>query len=195
MNLALLAMRLIDAVATILYLLIFARILLSWFPISPWNPVMRWLRRIVDPILRPFRRVLPTFGGIDFSPLLAILVILLLSSVADQVLGAIAFGGAVNIPGLVVAFLILLVERIILILGIVVLIRLLLSLFAADPWHPLVMGVRSMTNPLVRPFAGVGAARRNRGGLDVPALATLIVYAVVYALLVIVVAPLAARSF
>jgi YggT family protein len=65
----------INTVAQILYVLILARIVVSWIGLNPWNPIVRWLRIIVDPILRPFRRVLPTFGGIDFSPLLAILVI------------------------------------------------------------------------------------------------------------------------
>ena len=65
---------LVNAVFNILELLIFARILLTWLPISPWNPIARWLRRIVDPILRPFRRILPTFSGMAFSPLLARLV-------------------------------------------------------------------------------------------------------------------------
>jgi YggT family protein len=188
MNLAITGMHIVDAVAFVLYILIFVRILLSWFPISPWHPLVRLLRSIVDPILRPFRRILPTFGGIDFSPLLAIIVILLVQSLLDQFLGALAFGTQIDVAGTVVAFILLLIERIIIILGILVLIRLLLSLFSADPWHPLVMGVRTMTNPLVRPFAGIGP-RRVTHGLDVPALATLLAYAVLYVVIAVVITP------
>jgi YggT family protein len=58
------------------------RILLSWFPISsdsPFNPVVRVLSAVTDPILRPLRRVLPplTVGGmgIDLSPIILCVVL------------------------------------------------------------------------------------------------------------------------
>ena len=46
----------IGFVATALYVLIIARIAVSWIGLSPWHPVVRWLRIIVDPILAPFRQ-------------------------------------------------------------------------------------------------------------------------------------------
>jgi YggT family protein len=51
-----------------------ARVLLSWFVRDPANPVMRVLRTLVDPILAPLSRFL-TFGGIDFAPLLVLLLV------------------------------------------------------------------------------------------------------------------------
>ena len=57
-----------------LTVLIIARIAVSWIGLSPWHPIVRWLRVIVDPILAPFRRILPSFSGIDFSPILALVV-------------------------------------------------------------------------------------------------------------------------
>ena len=177
-----LAITLINAAAFVLYVLILARILLSWLPISPWHPLVRWLRRIVDPILRPFRRILPTFGGLDLSPILAILVIFFVAQIAVQ---ALEFGGRISIAADIVLFLATLIERIIIVLGVLVLIRLIVSLFSADPWHPLVMGIRSITNPLVRPFSGL-ARRGMRQGFDVPALVTLIAYIVLYVVVHIV---------
>ena len=57
-------------------LLIFARVLLSWFPgIPPWHPLVRALAAVTDPVLLPFRRMLPTIGGLDFSPIVAIVVL------------------------------------------------------------------------------------------------------------------------
>jgi YggT family protein len=179
-NLALTAINVINAVAYALYLLIFARIIVSWFPISPWNPIVRWLRIIVDPILRPFRRILPTLGGIDLSPLLAILIIFFVAQLVTGALAHFAFGSSLSVPALVVSLIAQLIENIIIILGVFVLIRFLISLFNADPWHPLVAGIRSMTNPLVRPFAGFGRRRGMRTGLDIPALITLVVYIVAY---------------
>ena len=57
-------------------ILIFARVLLSWFPgIPPWHPLVRALASVTDPILLPFRRMLPTIGGLDFSPIVAIIAL------------------------------------------------------------------------------------------------------------------------
>lgn len=56
---------------------LFARILLSWFPISPESPmssVFRVLYAITEPVLGPVRRVLPPMGGFDFSPAIVLIV-------------------------------------------------------------------------------------------------------------------------
>ncbi len=56
--------------------LIIARILLSWFPHDPNHPVMRFIYEITEPVLAPFRRIMPrTSMPIDFSPVIAILVV------------------------------------------------------------------------------------------------------------------------
>jgi YggT family protein len=52
------------------------RMVLSWFPLEPGGVVSQVsgvLRRITDPLLEPLRRVLPPLGGLDLSPLIAIL--------------------------------------------------------------------------------------------------------------------------
>jgi YggT family protein len=174
----------VDAVAQIIYVLILARIVVSWIGLNPWNPVVHWLRVIVDPILRPFRRVLPTFGGIDFSPLLAILVIFFLDRLIKSILFAAVVGGGVDVTGQVLLLIRDVILNIIIVLGVLVLIRLLLSLFHADPFHPLVGGIRSMTNVLVRPFAFLGPRSSRYGyqtsSVDVPAIATLVLYIALY---------------
>ncbi|MGH7685276.1 MAG: YggT family protein [Candidatus Dormibacteria bacterium] len=168
----------VNLVALVLYILIFARILLSWLPIHPWNPLVRWLRIIVDPILAPFRRILPSIAGLDLSPLLAILVIFFLARLITGAIDHFVFGAQLSIAALVVTLIAQLLENIIIILGILVLIRLLVGLFAADPYHPLVAGIRSVTNPLVRPFSGLGSRRLT--GLDIPAAATLVLYVILF---------------
>ncbi|MGH7722479.1 MAG: YggT family protein [Candidatus Dormibacteria bacterium] len=141
----------IDLLFTILELLVFARVMLSWLPISPWHPVSRWLRRIVDPILSPFRRVLPSFSGIDFSPLLCLAVLYVLQQVVHSLLTI----GSVS-PGYAVLSVVRQVALgIVIFFCIVLFVRLLFSLFHADPWHPIVLMVRRFTDPLVRPFAGL----------------------------------------
>ena len=58
---------------------ILIRVLLSWLPmanirIDPYNPAIRLLYSITDPILEPLRRY-TTFGMIDLSPLIALLLL------------------------------------------------------------------------------------------------------------------------
>lgn len=59
---------------------VLARVLLSWFVRDPANPVMRFLRALVDPILSPLSRFL-TFGGIDLAPIVVLLLVQLLQQV------------------------------------------------------------------------------------------------------------------
>jgi YggT family protein len=154
-----------------LTLLIIARIAVSWIGLSPWHPVVRWLRVIVDPILAPFRRILPSFSGIDFSPILAIVVIYFIA----QILHTLVLGGGVNPAFTAVSLVEQLVVDIAIAIAIVVFIRILLAVFHADPWHPMVQMVRTVTDPLVAPFAGLHRGRTT-AGFDYPAIAALVVY-------------------
>ena len=59
--------------------IIIIRALISWVSPNPYNPIVRFLYRVTEPALRPVRRILPLQGlGVDFSPVVVILVILLL---------------------------------------------------------------------------------------------------------------------
>lgn len=53
--------------------MLIVRVLLTWFPNVDWsNPLLSALRQLTDPYLNLFRSIVPTFGGMDFSPMLAI---------------------------------------------------------------------------------------------------------------------------
>ena len=58
-----------------LWLAILVRVILSWFPVDPSNPIIRLVWDVTEPILAPFRRVIPRIGMFDLSPLAAFLVI------------------------------------------------------------------------------------------------------------------------
>lgn len=63
-------------------LLIFVRILLTWFPTVEWmNQVSSFLSPITDPYLNIFRSFIPPIGGLDLSPILAIIVLQLVAQV------------------------------------------------------------------------------------------------------------------
>ncbi|OQY33729.1 MAG: hypothetical protein B6I38_03200 [Anaerolineaceae bacterium 4572_5.1] len=71
--------RIIGAVTQLLVLLVIASVILSYF-LDPYHPVRRTLDRIVEPMLMPIRRVVPLIGMFDFSPLILIILIQILSS-------------------------------------------------------------------------------------------------------------------
>ena len=76
------------ALAKIIHLLlnfymwvIIARAILSWVNPDPYNPIVRFLYSATEPVLYAIRRRLPiSFGGIDFSPLIVILIIMFLDN-------------------------------------------------------------------------------------------------------------------
>jgi YggT family protein len=57
---------------------IIARSLMSWFPVDQTSPIVQVLFRVTEPIIEPFRRVLPSTGMIDLSPMAAIFGLFLL---------------------------------------------------------------------------------------------------------------------
>jgi len=67
-----------DVLATLISLLslaIFIRALLSWVAPDPSNPIVQALDAITEPILQPLRQIMPRAGGIDFTPLVAIVLL------------------------------------------------------------------------------------------------------------------------
>jgi YggT family protein len=67
---------LVTVLAQVLILALLASAILSWLPrIRALTPVTMLLNGITEPILTPIRRRLPAFGGFDFSPLIAVLLI------------------------------------------------------------------------------------------------------------------------
>ncbi|MGD8961092.1 MAG: YggT family protein [Desulfobacterales bacterium] len=77
---------LLVAVATVLdYVLVFfmfitiARAVLSWVSPDPYNPIVRFIHNVTEPVLIQIRKRLPMmYGGIDFSPIIVILIIIFL---------------------------------------------------------------------------------------------------------------------
>lgn len=58
--------------------IIIIRALLSWVNPDPHNAIVQFLYRITEPVLYPIRKKMPYLGGIDFSPLVAFLIIIFL---------------------------------------------------------------------------------------------------------------------
>lgn len=78
---------LIRMLSTIFVWVIIASVLLSYV-LSPYHPVRMALDRIVEPFLNPIRRILPSTGMIDFSPLVLIVLVEFLSRIIIAMLGS-----------------------------------------------------------------------------------------------------------
>ena len=72
--------QLIGFITDILVLLIFVWAILSWI-LPPYHPVRQALDRIMEPLLAPIRRVVPLAGMIDFSPMILMILIEIISRV------------------------------------------------------------------------------------------------------------------
>ncbi|MFH1847388.1 MAG: YggT family protein [Candidatus Omnitrophota bacterium] len=81
---------LISLLFNIIYFILVIRIILSWVNADPYNEIVQIINRISDPVLAPFRRLPLQLGAIDFSPVIAFLVLSVLKNFIVNVLYQIA---------------------------------------------------------------------------------------------------------
>ena len=73
--------KVIDTVLFIYMWIIIIRAVLSWVSPDPYNPIVRFIHNVTEPVLYQVRRRLPvSFGGIDLSPVIVLLIILFLQN-------------------------------------------------------------------------------------------------------------------
>ncbi len=75
----------IRALSQLLVLLIIVSVILSYF-MDPYHPVRSWINSVVEPMLAPIRRVIPSVAGLDFSPIVLIILIQILSNLIIRLL-------------------------------------------------------------------------------------------------------------
>jgi YggT family protein len=69
--------KVLDIVMNIFLFIVIARAVLSWVSPDPFNPIVRFINNVTEPILYPIRARLPVhFGGIDLSPIVVFLGII-----------------------------------------------------------------------------------------------------------------------
>ena len=62
-------------ISQVLSIAILIRVVLSWFPIGPSNPFYTIVFQLTEPILAPLRRIIPRVGMLDFTPMVAIVLL------------------------------------------------------------------------------------------------------------------------
>jgi YggT family protein len=77
---------LVSLLFTVIYFILVVRIIISWVGADPYNDITRLIYTVSDPILAPFRRLPLQVGGIDFSPIVAFLILSVLRGFIVNVL-------------------------------------------------------------------------------------------------------------
>jgi YggT family protein len=70
----------IQILVQVLVIAIFLRAIISWFRLSPENPIQVILVQVTEPILSPLRRVVPSLGMFDITPWIAMILLQVLGS-------------------------------------------------------------------------------------------------------------------
>ncbi len=84
--------RILDAALFIYMWIVIISALISWVNPDPYNPIVRFLRGVTEPVYRLIRRYIPTeFSGIDIAPLIVIFVIMFLRYFLVNTLYELAF--------------------------------------------------------------------------------------------------------
>jgi len=118
--------------------------LISWVNPDPYNPVVRFLRRATDPLFFWLRRHIPLIaGGIDFSPVIAIALIIFLGSSLVPIL---IEGG--NIPANVLIGFGQSVSMLLNFYLVVVILSAVLSFVSPNPYNPVVRIISALTFPV-----------------------------------------------
>ncbi|WP_028324546.1 YggT family protein [Desulfatirhabdium butyrativorans] len=84
--------KVLDVVLNIYLWIVVARAILSWVNPDPFNPIVRFIHSVTEPVLGRIRSMLPIhFGGIDFSPIVVFLAIIFLQNFVVNTLHRLAF--------------------------------------------------------------------------------------------------------
>lgn len=67
--------KILDMALTIYFWIIVIRALISWVNPDPYNPIVRFLYQVTEPVLYRIRKIVPYMGGLDLSPLIVIFII------------------------------------------------------------------------------------------------------------------------
>jgi len=147
--------------------LIIIRVGLTWINPNPYSPLMRGLAWAVDPVLTRARRLCPlTLGGLDFSPVLAIIAV----NLAGSILGKWLLGVGLGLPPASLFFslaareILTMLQSLVWLVIILMFVRLLMSLVRPSPYNIIVQVVYSLTEPLLAPLRR--AFPPGPGGLD-----------------------------
>lgn len=133
-----------------LYLLTFAlRLLMQWSRIESWNPLSQFIIRVTNPLVLPFRRVLPPVGGLDSATAIVLLALQMAGTTVLTRLACLGDPGLGQLLGLTVLYTADLLLRI---WFWVILIYVVLSWVSPGGSNPAAAFVGALARPVLAPF-------------------------------------------
>ena len=158
---------LIDTLFSLYILVVMLRFLLQWVRADFYNPISQFLVRITQPVLKPLRRTIPGFAGIDLS---SVVLMVVLQMVALALVMAV-YGVTPNLSYLAIRTPAELISMLLNLYLVAIIVQALLSWVQPDAYHPAMTLLYSLTEPVLRPFRQVVPVM---GGIDLSPLAALI---------------------
>lgn len=77
---------LINLIFTLYSVAIIIRSFLPWLRVSPYHPAVQFLIQITEPLLAPLRRHIPPISGLDFTPMVALLILWVLERIIETLI-------------------------------------------------------------------------------------------------------------
>lgn len=142
---------LVFVISTLFSLYILAvvlRFLLQWVRADFYNPISQFLITVTNPALRPLRRFIPGYGGIDWP---SIILMLVLKGCEITIIALITAGKVPALPGLLVISIAQLLQLIIYIFLIAIFIQIVISWINPGAYNPITVILHRLTDPLLRP--------------------------------------------
>jgi YggT family protein len=152
-----------------LYLIAYIlRFLLQWSRADFHNPLSQFILRITDPVVRPLRRVVPGWRGVDLTPVVALL---LLQLMVTALLLFMATGAVANAGMLFYYAVLRIIVGVVRLYFFAILVHVILSWVNPGAWNPLISVLHSLVRPVLGPVRRVIPPI---GGLDLSPLFVLI---------------------
>jgi YggT family protein len=84
----------LHAILSIYFWIVIGRAVISWVNPDPYNPIVRFLNNATEPVFSRMRRILPLqFGGMDFTPIVLLIIIGVLQNILAQIQYKLTYGG------------------------------------------------------------------------------------------------------
>jgi len=171
------AVFLINTVFGLYLFAVMLRLLLQWARADFYNPISQFLVKVTNPPLRPLRRIIPGWGGIDFASIFLLIVLQMLEIfLANMVLGR-----TMPVSGLFITSVAELLNLLLNIFLIAILVQVVMSWVSPNTYNPATVLLHRLTEPVLAP------ARRiipPISGIDLSPLVVLVVFQLIKFLLI-----------
>ena len=162
---------LFDALLMVLIIRVWLQLVRADF----YNPMSQFIVKVTNPLVIPFRRIIPGFGGIDFATLVIAYLVAFLKFIIIPLLN----GGSIDIPTSLFLGILYLAKQTGFLLFFLMLIMALMS-WVVQSYNPTQVMLQQLTDPVLRPIRNIIP---NIGGLDLSILAAFLLLNVINILL------------